>query len=231
MSRLNKNFILQEMFDGSEEKLNEYRNQFSIKPFASDIILCQDDILVKKALNIYKKEHGKNLTYLNIGAGRHCKEIKGYQCDFLENDEHFKDKKIKNGKMIVADVCNCYEIPDETYDIVYSNSVFEHIKEPWKASEECVRITKKGGLNIHTTLFSWRYHPCPVDCYRYTHTGLSYLFERTEKMETLCATYCIPNRRLNGVGHPGKGKDTVPIDSMGGWLEQWAITFIGKRNK
>ena len=116
------------------------------------------------------------------------------------------------------------------YDIVCSQSLFEHIREPWLAAEECTRITKKGGLNIHATLFSWRYHPCPVDCYRYTHTGLSYLFERTGEIETLSATYCIPNRRLpGGRGHPGKNEDAVPIDSMGGWLEQWKIIFIGKR--
>ena len=69
--------------------------------------------------------------------------------------------------MIYGDICDCPQIPDESYDIVFSTSVFEHIKEPWKAAKECVRITKKGGINVHLTLFSWRYHPVPVDCFVY----------------------------------------------------------------
>lgn len=93
-----------------------------------------------------------------------------------------------------------------------------------------MRICKEGGLLICLAPFSWRYHPTPVDNFRYTHNGLKYLFERTGDVKTLLAGYDISNRRKNAKG--GKisgGLDIVPTDDLGGWREHWLTIFIGEK--
>ena len=80
---------------------------------------------------------------------------------------------------INGDICNCPEIESNKYDIVFCMNLFEHLNEPWKAAEEMIRITKSNGIIIVIAPFSWRYHPCPVDNFRFTHNGLKILFERT----------------------------------------------------
>jgi ubiquinone/menaquinone biosynthesis C-methylase UbiE len=169
----------------------------------------------RKHLAIYHKNHNKP-SMLDVGGGTGEKNnlerytfMKGYDYTILELDKMLKSKF----NIIYGDICNCPHILDNSYDVVFSTSVFEHIETPWLASEECIRITKKGGLNIHITLFSWRYHDVPVDCFRYTHTGLKVLFERSNKMKEVISGY--DNTRRH------KGKD--------GWKESWAVLYIGQK--
>lgn len=37
---------------------------------------------------------------------------------------------------------------DDTFDIVYSSNVAEHIRNPWEMGEEMIRVTRPGGLVI-----------------------------------------------------------------------------------
>lgn len=182
--------------------------------------------VVKKHLDEYRN---KGLSFLDVGGAAGLKTRKladGLSYNILEIDKEFKGLNV-----VYGDICNCPEIPDESFDIVYSNSVFEHIKKPWLASEECIRINKKGGLNIHVTLFSWRYHPTPVDCFRYTHTGLEILFEDSGKMERIMSGYDINHRRKEKGKKPGSLGllDVVPIDNLGAWREHWGVMYIGRK--
>lgn len=134
------------------------------------------------------------------------------------------------GGILRGDITHCPEIPDSSYDLVFSNNVLEHIADPFAAGRECVRICKSGGLNVHLTVFSWRYHPAPKDFFRYTHSGLELLFHKTGQMKTLLLGYDIAKRRVNH--HGGKlanNLDTPPIDNMGGWLEQWEVMYVGEK--
>lgn len=182
--------------------------------------------VVKSHLREYRN---KELSFLDVGGGSGRKTSKlatGLTYQILEIDE-----KIKSSNIIHGDICHCPQISDESFDIVFSNSVFEHIKKPWLAAEECIRINKKGGLNIHTTLFSWRYHPTPVDCFRYTHTGLEILFESSGRMEKVMSGYDIKNRRREkGVKPTSLGLlDVVPVDELGAWREHWSVMYIGRK--
>jgi len=38
---------------------------------------------------------------------------------------------------------------DESFDIVFSNAVLEHIEKPGKVISEIWRVTKRGGLSYH----------------------------------------------------------------------------------
>lgn len=67
--------------------------------------------------------------------------------------------------------------PDESFDVVISNQVIEHIKgNPQKAIDESRRILKDGGIAIHTTVFMYRiHHKHPGDYWRFSTYGLKYL--------------------------------------------------------
>lgn len=183
---------------------------------------------VLKHITKFKKGK-KNLTFLDVGGrrGERKKLAKGCKYDILEID-----KTQNHPDVIQGNICKCPQIPNESYDIVFSNDVFEHLKEPWKAANEMVRITKKGGINLHVTLFAWRYHPVPIDCFRYTHTGMKALFEQKKNMKELLTGYDIIETKRRSDGRGGNvsgGLDIPPIDELGGWREHWRVIYIGQK--
>lgn len=123
--------------------------------------------------------------------------------------------------VIRGDITDCPEIPSGSFDAVISVDVFEHIQEPWKAAPEIVRLLRPGGFTYHSTLFSWRYHPCPVDYWRYTPDALRFLFR---DLECLRADFDAVERRRNIIG---KGKHRIAPDAFGGWRENWRVFYAG----
>lgn len=86
-----------------------------------------------------------------------------------------------------------FAIPDESYDIVLSGQVIEHVRKPWKWMPELARITRAGGFVITINPVSWVYHEAPVDCWRiypdgmkglYEDSSLTVIFSRWESLET-----------------------------------------------
>jgi len=77
------------------------------------------------------------------------------------------------------DVQNLHNFQDESFDIVFSHQVLEHIPKPWIAAKELVRILKKGGIGIHTSCaFNPRHgYPSFKDYYRFLPDGLAELFD------------------------------------------------------
>ena len=128
---------------------------------------------------------------------------------------------------IVADITDCRDaIPDESFDIVLSSDVFEHIDRPWLAAAEIARILKPGGLAITHTLFSWRNHPCPIDYWRFSKECLEFLFADLECLET---GYDLSQRRLDQPGFWPSGADSVPVDQLGDWREHWSVYHVGRK--
>lgn len=120
-----------------------------------------------------------------------------------------------------GDITECPEIPDETYDFVFSLDVFEHIDKPWLAASEIKRILKPGGVTMHSTLFAWRYHPCPIDYWRYTHQGLKSLFD---PLECVHADFDDTERRRDLLG---RGKNRLKLDALGGFRENIRVNYAG----
>jgi SAM-dependent methyltransferase len=61
---------------------------------------------------------------------------------------------------------------DQSVDIVLSSQVLEHTVDPDLYLSECARVLPEGGLLILSTHGVWRYHPDPVDLWRWTSEGL-----------------------------------------------------------
>lgn len=130
---------------------------------------------------------------------------------------------------IIADITDCRStIPDESFDVVFSSDVFEHIDRPWLAAQEISRILKPGGVSITYTLFSWRNHPCPIDYWRYSAECLEYLFADLELLEK---GYDLSDRRNDQPGFWASGMDSVPVDQLGGWREHWAVYHVGHKGE
>ena len=64
------------------------------------------------------------------------------------------------------------DLPDECADIVFSTQVLEHVPDPAAYLRECRRLLRSGGVLILSTHGVWRYHPDPVDYWRWTGAGL-----------------------------------------------------------
>ncbi len=126
--------------------------------------------------------------------------------------------------VVIGDITSCPEIESATYDVVVSVDVFEHVRRPWLAADEITRILRPGGLSYTSTLFSWRYHPVPVDYWRFTPECLEFLFGELEMIE---AEFDAAERRRDIRGH-GR-RDQVHVDALGGWRENWRVTHVGRK--
>lgn len=112
-----------------------------------------------------------------------------------------------------------------SFDIVYSNNVFEHLARPWVAAENLLALLKPGGVCITIVPFSQRYHDSPGDYFRYTPQGMISLFESAGSIEVLEAGFDILARRYDWQGS-GEANDIVPVDRLGAWRETWLTVVI-----
>ena len=115
---------------------------------------------------------------------------------------------------VTADITDCPQIADGSFDVILSVDVFEHITQPWLAAGEITRLLAPGGLAYTSTLFSWRYHPCPVDFWRYTPDALEFLFG---DLELLDSGFDLTERRRDF--RRRSAADPTTIDALGGWRE------------
>jgi SAM-dependent methyltransferase len=68
-------------------------------------------------------------------------------------------------------------LSDESVDVVLSSQVLEHVPRPDAYLHEAHRVLTSEGLLVLSTHGRWRYHPDPVDLWRWTAEGLKRLLE------------------------------------------------------
>lgn len=71
----------------------------------------------------------------------------------------------------------CAQSLPHTYDVIIADQVFEHLPWPYRAVRNVYAMLKPGGVFIVATPFLVRVHNVPLDCNRWTETGLSYLLQ------------------------------------------------------
>jgi len=67
---------------------------------------------------------------------------------------------------------------DESYDMVFSTQVIEHLTEPQQMVNECYRVLKPKGVLILTGPFYWPLHEIPDDFYRFSRYGFENLLNK-----------------------------------------------------
>jgi SAM-dependent methyltransferase len=81
-----------------------------------------------------------------------------------------------------------FPIQPDTYDVVLSSNVLEHVRKSWVWMKEVARVTKPGGHVITVTPVSWPFHEAPVDCWRTYPDGLRALHDEAG-LTTVMATF------------------------------------------
>lgn len=128
-------------------------------------------LFIRKRLNQYiPQTDGQSIRGLNLGTGEgdydrmvaaHCKELIG--CDVNEED-------LAHAQRLNADVSNLrYEVnnalglsyPDQSFDLIVSCEVIEHVGQPEQMVREMARVLKPGGYALMT--FPSREFPVTYD--------------------------------------------------------------------
>ena len=126
-----------------------------------------------------------------------------------------------------------FPIADNSFDIVLSGQVIEHVRKPWIWMKELARVCKTGGLVITINPVSWPFHQAPVDCWRIFPEGMKSLYEEAglrvflctmESLEPLCS-----RRSFDGIGAiDGEDRSTLGalIKRAVGWPVSRATDVI-----
>lgn len=97
-----------------------------------------------------------------------------------------------------------FPISDNSYDVVFSAQVIEHVRKPWIWIKELARVCRIGGRVVTINPVSWPYHEAPVDCWRIYPDGMRALYEEAGlRVEISEALTLEPIRSRNAI--PGSG--------------------------
>jgi SAM-dependent methyltransferase len=91
------------------------------------------------------------------------------------------------------DVCEG-PLPGQQFDLIIADQVFEHLKRPYRAGRHVYEMLRAGGYFVVTVPFLVRLHDSPIDCSRWTETGLSYLLQECGFAENDIQTEAWGNR-------------------------------------
>ena len=107
---------------------------------------------------------------------------------------------------------NTFPIPDNTYDLVVSGQVIEHVRKPWVWMKEVARICKVGGVVVTVNPVSWPYHEAPVDCWRMFPEGMRALYDDAGLEVLLCTWESLEAARFRRT-IPGRspGSQRLPL--------------------
>lgn len=105
--------------------------------------------------------------WLDLGCGTRLlspwsrydeQELTGRYSRFIGLDYNMGSlKRNRTGASLVRGDISSLPFPAESFDVVTSNMVFEHLREPEKQLSEVWRVLKPGGLLIFSTPNAWGY--------------------------------------------------------------------------
>jgi SAM-dependent methyltransferase len=117
-------------------------------------------------------------------------ELQPHQLAVLEiSGDHYAKQNFKRYRAVhhpEYDICTML-LPEE-FDLIIAEQVFEHLPWPYRAGKNVYQMLKPGGHFLISTPFMVRIHNEPIDCTRWTETGLKYFLAEcgfpSEKVKT-----------------------------------------------
>jgi hypothetical protein len=170
----------------------------------------------------------ETVRVINVGGG-YVKPVESFLSSHPSVDYYCLDidtTRLSASKNIIqGDITSSELSIDQKFDFIYTKDTFEHILNPWDATRNIKNLLNQNGYILCIAPFSWRYHACPLDTYRYTHTGLRYIFERLNSIEHIFSGYIKlrPNRGWY------KSKTDVTLDGSD-FTENIETIYVGKKN-
>jgi SAM-dependent methyltransferase len=124
---------------------------------------------------------GNGLRVLDVGCGP-----KPYYPYFARRaSEYVGVDVVENPAAELRGPVEALPVEDASFDVVLCTQVLEHCDDPAQAVRELRRVTAPGGRVLASTHGTQVYHPSPHDYWRWTHAGLSRLFEREAEWESV----------------------------------------------
>jgi len=147
----------------------------------SFLVLYELNKEIKKTLNSDIIFHKKGNIILDIGCG-----TKPYLYLFSEIKKEYIGIDLNN-QYNPDIVCNADKLPfkNETFDIVFSSQVLEHVEKPEQVINEIYRTLKYQGIVLLSTHGVWNKH-ANNDFWRWTDVGLKYMFSSFIDVEIKC---------------------------------------------
>ena len=114
---------------------------------------------------------------------------------------------------------------DNSFDAVYSTSLFEHLRDPFTAAREITRVQRPGGVMWCDVPFAYPIHGSPNDYFRYTPDGLKSVFADLETIESgpslgPVAAVALFSERIMDALFPGRL----------GFIARWCAAWTLQRN-
>jgi len=134
------------------------------QPRSTDIDYCHF-----ADLNSFIQQHANanKISVLDFGAGS-----SPYQIYFPHADYRKADILEVPGLRYLIKPDSTVPETDETFDLILSTQVAEHVPNPDVYFKECFRLLKSGGKLILTTHGVWEEHGVPYDFQRWTEQGM-----------------------------------------------------------
>ncbi len=129
---------------------------------------------VKETASLHNRP---GVRILDIGAGTSPYRKYFSQAEYVAQDIHQNDE---GTIAILGDINQGLEnIADESFDVIISFQVLEHLCRPETVYKECFRMLRPGGRLYLTTHLIFEEHLIPYDYFRFTRYGLRWLGEAT----------------------------------------------------
>ena len=141
---------------------------------------------MKMCVDLYMSKD-RHYRVLDLGSrtsaashATHRPLLAGYDCDYVGTD-------VAKGRNVDLVMKQPYRIPvkSDSFDIVMTNQVFEHIPFPWVSFLEVCRVVRPGGLIFLVAPSRGQRHG-DVDCWRYYPDSMQALaaYARVNLVET-----------------------------------------------
>lgn len=124
------------------------------------VVELQERILAENGVSLAKESA---ILDFGCGSGRHVYEHLdcGYEKVFGYDIRNYvalrKPEDIERFRFDEEDRITHIPFPNDTFDFVFSTSVFEHVLEPKIAFREIYRVLKPGGVSLHNFPAKWRF--------------------------------------------------------------------------
>ena len=118
----------------------------------------------------------KDLNILDVGS-LDSKGDFNYREIFKEDGWTYKGLDFQNGNnvdILVTDIYNWFEVEDNSYDVVISGQLFQHLEYFWLTMSEIERVLKPGGYVCIIAPAAGPKHGGDLpNCYRFREDGLA----------------------------------------------------------
>lgn len=126
-----------------------------------------------KVIERYLAETPEDALILEVGGGDRRRS----------NPRHLNFEYLKFELADVYGDIHTMPFADDTFSLVFSQAVFEHVANPFHAAEELIRITKPGGIILTEVAFMQPLHAVPFHFFNMTPWGVQELFKSCETLE------------------------------------------------